>query len=218
MLATLDIILRVKGFKPPPFQPSPLSPLDNSYFSAAPFLFGEGRAMKFSAKPVNPMSGDLGDAVNKADYLLEAMRKRMAEADGKDICFDFQVQVRKAEDIGDLETQMENMSTLWEDEFVTVARITIPPQDVSSAERKEFCETLFYTPWHGLADHQPLGGINRLRQKVYDTSARERKCPVSPELPPVKRKGPPLGTVSGQATPGGSLGGVQGSIGDRRKP
>jgi len=189
MMASRNIILRIKGFVPPPFQPSPLSPLDNAYFSAAPFLFGEGRAMKFSAKPVNPMSGDLGDAVNKADYLLEAMGKRMAEADGKDICFDFQVQVRKAEDLGDIKVQMENMCTLWEDEFVTVARITIPPQDISSAERKEFCETLFYTPWHGLADHQPLGGINRLRQKVYDTSARERKCPVSPELPVQKPKG-----------------------------
>lgn len=203
---------------PFPYQTPPLSPLDNTYFSAAPFLFGEGRVMKFSARPVKPMSGDLGDAISGENYLREALAKRMAEADGKDICFDFQVQVREQKDLGDLKTQMEDMCTLWEDEFVTVARITIPPQDVSSAERKEFCEKLFYTPWHGLADHQPLGGINRLRQKVYDTSAKERKSPVSPELPPVKPKGPPLGTASGQATPAGSLGGAKGSLGPRRKP
>lgn len=193
---------------PFPYQAPPLSPLDNSYFSAAPFLFGEGRAMKFCARPVNPMTGELGDAISGENYLREAMAKRMSEAGGKDICFDFQVQVRKAEDLGDLKTQMENMCTLWEDEFVTIARITIPPQDVSTPERKEFCEKLFYTPWHGLADHQPLGGINRLRQKVYDTSAKERKCPVSPNLPPAKGKkkkgllGAVLGVVGGKGLGG----------------
>jgi hypothetical protein len=178
---------------PFPYQAPPLSPLDNRYFSAAPFLFGKGRVMKFSAKPVNPMSGDLGDAVNNANYLREAMAKRMAEADGKDICFDFQIQVRGLDTLaGKIATDMENMCTLWDEKafpFVTVARITIPAQDVATPERQKFCETLFYTPWHGLRAHRPLGGINRLRQKVYKASATHRGCPVSPALPPAAKKG-----------------------------
>ena len=180
------IIQRIKSLTaaaappaPSAFQPPPLSPFDNSYFSAAPFLFGNGRAMKFSARPVNPMSGELGNAIDDPDYLRNALRKRMAAGDGKDICFDFQVQVRQADDL-EIATDIEDMCTLWPEDkypFVTVARIVIPPQDVASPARVEFCETLFYTPWHGLADHRPLGGINRMRRKVYDKSAEPARLP-----------------------------------------
>lgn len=193
------IIARIKGLVKPPFQPPPMSPLDNRYFSAAPFLFGKGRVMKFSAVPVNPMAGDPGTAVEDPDYLRAALRKRMAEAGGKDICFDFQIQVATAAQLAAADkllgrpgAHMEDMCTLWDEKvfpFVTVARITIPPQDLATPERQKFCETLFYTPWHGLRAHRPLGGINRLRQKVYEASAGHRACPVSPPLPPAAKKG-----------------------------
>jgi hypothetical protein len=174
------IIARIKGFLPPAFQAPPLSPLDNIYFSAAPFSLGEGRAMKFACNPINPMTGDLGDAVNDPDYLRSAMRKRIAEAEGKTICFDFQIQVRDAASLaGRIDTDIEDACTEWKEPFVTVARIEIPPQDISSPERQELCERLFYTPWHGLVEHRPLGGINRLRLKVYDVSAERRGCPVA---------------------------------------
>jgi hypothetical protein len=184
-LTSRGIIARIKGFLQPAFQAPPLSPLDNIYFSAAPFSLGEGRVMKFACKPVNPMSGDLGTAVNDPDYLRNAMRKRMAEADGKDICFDFQIQVRDAQSLaGKIDAEIEDACMEWKDPFVTVARVTIPPQDISSPERQEFCESLFYTPWHGLVEHRPLGGINRVRLDVYKVSAERRGCPVSPDLPP----------------------------------
>ncbi len=183
-LKSRGIIGRIKGFVPPAFQPAPLSPFDNSYFSAAPFLLGGRQAMKFACVPVNPLAGDVGDAVNDSNYLRNAMRRRMAEAGSDNICFDFRVQVRDAQSLaGKIETEIEDACTEWTDPFVTVARVTIPPQDVATPERQEFCETLFYTPWHGLVDHRPLGGINRLRLKVYDISAQRRGCPVSPDLP-----------------------------------
>ena len=190
-LRSRGIIGRIKGFLQPAFQAPPLSPLDNSYFSAAPFLLGEGRAMKFACIPVNPVTGDLGDTINDPDYLRTAMLKRMAEASDKAICFDFQIQVRDAHSLaGKIEVDIEDACTEWNEPFVTVARITIPPQDISSPERQEFCETLFYTPWHGLVDHRPLGGINRMRLKVYDVSANRRGCPVSPNLPAEPSAGP----------------------------
>lgn len=190
-LRSRGIIGRIKGFLQPAFQAPPLSPLDNSYFSAAPFLLGEGRAMKFACIPVNPVTGDLGDTINDPDYLRTAMLKRMAEAIDKAIRFDFQIQVRDAHSLaGKIEVDIEDACTEWNEPFVTVARITIPPQDISSPERQEFCETLFYTPWHGLVDHRPLGGINRMRLKVYDVSANRRGCPVSPSLPAEPSVGP----------------------------
>jgi hypothetical protein len=192
-MTTLGIVRRIKALaSPPAFQPPPLSPLDNTYFSAAPFLFGKGRAMKFSAVPVVPSAGSPGDALNDRDYLRGAMRKRMSEAGGKDICFDFKIQVRSAAQLaGKIETEIEDVCTLWDDPFVTVARIAIPPQDIDAPARQDFCERLAYTPWHGLEDHRPLGGINRMRKKVYEASAERRGCPVSPNLP----GGPPRGGV-----------------------
>lgn len=189
---TAGIFQNIKlGSATKPYQAPPLSPLDNSYFGAAPFLFGEGRAMRFAAVPVNPKTGDVGAAMGDPNYLGNAMLKRMAEAGGKDICFDFQIQVRSADKIKP-EQDIEDACRAWDDPtdtWITVARIAIPPQDIATPERKEFCEKLFYTPWHGLADHRPLGGINRLRKDVYDRSAKLRSCPVSPDLPGGKVRG-----------------------------
>jgi hypothetical protein len=183
---SLEIIQSVKNLRgaPPIFQLPPLSPLDNSYFSAAPFSLGDRRVMKFSARPVAPVSGDLDPAVfADPDYLRKALNKRMIEADGKDICFDFELQVREVENLGNIELDIEDACTLWPEPFTTVARITIPVQDITTPERQQFCEALFFTPWHGLTEHRPLGGINRLRRKIYEISADRRGCPVSPDLP-----------------------------------
>ena len=167
---------------PPAFQSPPVSPLDNRYFSAAAFLFGEGRAMKFSARPVAPAPDKVTD-ISDPIYLRTALKKRLAAAGGEGIEFDFQVQVRKAESLaGKIAEEIEDVCFLWREEdypFETVAKISIPPQDqdIDSDERKALCEDLTFSPWNGLADHRPLGGINRLRRAVYEASARTRHVP-----------------------------------------
>ena len=40
--------------KPPAYQDPPACPVDNSYFSAAPYLFGRDKVMKYRVKPVAP--------------------------------------------------------------------------------------------------------------------------------------------------------------------
>jgi hypothetical protein len=178
--------------EPRAFQPPPLSPLDNRYFSAAPFLFGEGRAMKYGARPVSPVMGDLGQTAEEKDYLRAALKKRLTIAGGKEVVFEFQVQVRSAESLSKtIDKDIENACTLWNDDenrapfygFVTVAKIAIPPQDVfepkeGEEEYDERCERLEFSPWHGLVEHRPLGGINRLRRLVYEKSVELRRCPA----------------------------------------
>jgi len=198
--ATAGIIGCIKSNSVPPlppphaFQPPPLSPLDNRYFSAAPFSFGEGWVAKFGAKPVAPASGDLGNAVSDKDYLRTALNKRLT---ADQIVFEFQVQRRSVETL-DIENDIENACTLWDESthpFVTVATITIPPQDINAPTRVAACEALAFSPWHGLAEHRPLGSINRLRRAVYEKSAALRGCPV---VPPSHD---PDGGLSGDAIP-----------------
>ncbi|GAA5508036.1 catalase family protein [Novipirellula caenicola] len=156
------------------FEPPPASPVDNSYFSAAPFLLGQRQVMKFRASPV-ARSQDPPN-VDDPNYLRTALIKRLEK---KDVIFDFAIQVREPSQI-DIATDIENASTEWPDQYVTVARITIPKQDFDSPEQRVKCERLFFTPWHGIQEHRPLGGINRLRKAVYEASTRDRNLPKEP--------------------------------------
>jgi hypothetical protein len=149
------------------------NPLGIQYFSAAPFLFGPDRVMKFSAKPcaeVQPVT--MPDPPGE-NYLRDVLSQVMRQAGTVE--FDFMVQVRSGgEDLG-----IENASTEWVEtthHFVNVARISIvgPQADIGSAEHQAECERLVFTPWHSLAAHQPIGSINRLRKAVYEASAEHR--------------------------------------------
>jgi len=136
-------------------------PLTTRYWSTTPYLFGPGKAMKFSAKPAAEAGKPPADG--SADYLREAMAARLKSADA---LYEFQVQFQK-----DAEKQpIEDPTVEWDEAscpFRTVARIKIPAQEFDTPEQMSFCENLSFTPWHALADHRPLGGINRTRKDVY---------------------------------------------------
>lgn len=149
------------------------SPLEVVYFSAAPFLFGTDRVMKFSAKPSADQKPQTVPENPNENYLTEALQEAMSGSN--DISFDFQVQVRQLED----GLNIENASTVWDEAdipFVTVAKVKIhaPQKNITTPEQLEKCEKLVFTPWHSLADHQPLGSINRLRKAVYLASEDKR--------------------------------------------
>ena len=152
------------------------NPLGIQYFSAAPFLFGPDRVMKFSAKPCAQVPPEKSPPKPRPDnYLRDALTETMNG--NEDLHFDFMLQVRgKGDDFGKDNELIENASSKWEDEFVSVAKITIPmPQpEVDSEENKAHCEKLAFTPWHSLVEHQPIGSINRLRKDVYAASAKHR--------------------------------------------
>ena len=97
---------------------------------------------------------------------------------------------------------IEDATTLWPDELTSyedVARITIPvPQAPDAPEAIEHCEKLAFTPFHSLAAHRPIGGINRLRHEVYESSATHRRLPLF-------RRDAPGGSAADRP-PGGSGG------------
>ena len=66
---------------------------------------------------------------------------------------------------------VEDPTIVWDEikaPFIEVATIRIPKQQFNSEAQQTFCENLSYTPWHALADHRPVGGINRVRKAVYE--------------------------------------------------
>lgn len=152
------------------------NPLGIQYFSAAPFLFGPDRVMKFSAQPCSQVPPEKSPPRPRPDnYLRDALTETMNG--NEELQFDFMLQVRgERDDFGPDNELIENASSLWEDEFVKVAKVNIPrPQpEVDSEENRAHCEKLAFTPWHSLVEHKPIGSINRLRKSVYQASAEHR--------------------------------------------
>ena len=108
------------------------------------------------------------------------MRSTLANGDA---CMEFLVQPRTSDKL-----DVEDAATEWPEAdapFYKVATIRIPKQDFDTPEQHAFCENLSFSPWHALPDHRPLGGINRLRQVVYERISRTRH-----ELNGVERREP----------------------------
>lgn len=149
------------------------NPLGISYFSAAPFLFGPDRVMKFSARPRVAIPPTQVPQPSADNYLRNSIIETLH---GKEpIVFDFLVQIRK--EVG--EVDIEDATTVWDEKtypFTNVATITIPsPQQVDNAQTIAHCEQLAFTPWHALPEHQPIGSINRLRKTIYEALAEYRR-------------------------------------------
>lgn len=110
---------------------------------------------------------------------MRACRYSGPPLNGADL--EFRVQLRtKADLAGKLATEIEDACTEWKDPFVTVATITVAPQDFNTPDARRLCENLFFTPWHAVKEHQPIGGINRLKLGVYEASSAFRHFPKEP--------------------------------------
>jgi len=59
--------------------------------------------------------------------------------------------------------------------FVTVARLRAAPQVAWSLEKSQAIDDgMGFSPWHGIADHRPLGALMRMRKLAYERSQRFR--------------------------------------------
>ena len=148
---------------------APSSMINEQYFSGAAFHLGAHQATKFSArrcdgsKPREKLKGD------DPDYL----KKDLAAAASEGLCFTLLVQFQ----VDPGKTPIEHASFRWEEDvspFVPVATIKMPPQSLDKPGLAEFCDSLSFSPWHGIQAHQPMGHINRARRAVYDASRAHR--------------------------------------------
>ena len=148
------------------------------YFSAAPIRFGD-YAVHYALTPQARADATAKAGVS-ADYLADELAARLRAAP---VVYDFQVQFF----VDEAKTPIEDASVEWKEAdapFVTVARLTLPKQDVASASGRKLAEQLdgfSFDPWHAVEELRPLGNIMRARNVAYRVSTTERKAAVEPE-------------------------------------
>jgi hypothetical protein len=150
------------------FFTSARSPLALEYFSQTPYRLGD-HVVKYFVTPVDvrPTEGSVPDSPN----VLRDSVRQVLTTERSDARFEFGVEVQT----DPASMPIDDATKKWDSpERVTLASITIPPQDFSSEERQAFGEALSFSPWHSLPEHQPLGTINRARRDVYLDSSVTR--------------------------------------------
>jgi hypothetical protein len=141
--------------------------LTTRYWSQVPFRLGP-HVVKYSVRPHNaPRSWP--ETIDP-NYLRGRLRSRLLEAPAT---FDFAVQVRGNPDA----MPVDDATVEWNEReapFQTVATITVPQQDIDTADRAALVDRLAFSPWHALSAHEPLGPMNSIRRDVYRTIAATR--------------------------------------------
>ncbi|HSO59414.1 MAG TPA: catalase family protein [Desulfobacterales bacterium] len=150
-----------------------------TYWSGSPYWLGPpgttgGSAVKYSLVPFFKGTAPPIDLTIKPDdYLSHTLEKYLKT---REAVFEFRVQPQT----DPVAMPVEDVSVEWDEAVskpIPVATLTIGVQDVDSTEGRalsEECETMAFSPWNALAEHRPMGGINRLRQAVYLASQAKR--------------------------------------------
>jgi hypothetical protein len=143
--------------------------LDIPYWSTTPYLFGDGRAVKYIVRPVSRAPSHRPTVTDT--YLRDELRRRLAT---EDVALDFCVQFQR-----DARTMpIEDASVEWgehESPYVRVAEVRIPRQSIDVPGRDLVCERSSFNPWHSLVVHRPLGAMNRVRRAIYDAMQQFRE-------------------------------------------
>jgi len=131
---------------------------DYKYWSAVPFRYGEGRAVKFS---VRPRDRRLGRQASKKTF-REALAERLQSGPVKlDLCVQPQVDPHRM--------PIEDATVRWSERLSKpqpVATIRLHKQTLAD-DMEQLGEAIRFSPWHCLAEHRPLGSLNRARRAIY---------------------------------------------------
>lgn len=145
------------------------SPLQTRYWSTTPYQLGPQQVVKYSLIPHAGIATQIPRDAGP-DFLRETMVKQLRE---RDFGFDFCVQLQTDPDL----MPVEDPGRRWPEHispFVKVATLTIPPQTFDTPAQAAYGLRLSFNPWHSLAAHHPLGGINRARRVIYKSLSNFR--------------------------------------------
>lgn len=150
-------------------------PMGDTYYSQGAYLYGDYMA-KFSLTPITPNLTSLKDQpidIDSDDYALRHLLQKFFATNGGE--WEFGVQL--STDIDKM--PVEDASVEWPQEespYLPVGKLTIAPQAGWTDEKVAVVEDkMYFSPWHGLAAHRPLGVIQRARNATYKASAQFRR-------------------------------------------
>jgi hypothetical protein len=149
------------------------------YYSALPIAFGP-YAVKYALVPHGRAATDATPG-KSPDYLTLELAARLAKGP---VVYDFAIQFF----VDEQRTPIEDSSVEWKTHdapFVTVARLTLPQQDLGSSHGREVAERvekMSFDPWHATADFRPLGNMMRARSAAYRLSVIERGASPEPGI------------------------------------
>lgn len=149
------------------------SPFDIPYWSTTPYRLGPDQsvAVKYAVRPCSGFTSSIPDGAD-SNFLSRAVQDHLTRGPA---CFDFMVQFQT----DPVAMPVEDASVVWNEGrsgFRKAARITIERQELLDEASRRECEEITFNPWQCLADHQPLGGINRVRRSVYSELGRFRNA------------------------------------------
>lgn len=148
--------------------------LGERFFSQAPILFGAYVA-KVCVVPASPELVALHDKAISLHGRPNALREAVAEFFAQHGA-EWELRVQLCTDLRRM--PLEDASVPWPQQlspYLKVARIVAPPQVAWSMKRASVVDDgMFFTPWHGIAEHRPLGRVMRARKRAYELSAAFR--------------------------------------------
>jgi hypothetical protein len=137
------------------------------FYSAVPITIGP-HAVKFKWRARPQAATNVGHR-SWSNYFRDDLRQRLADGD---LHFDLLVQFY----LDPVRTPIDGAYP-WKVQdapFVKLAELTVSRRDVDSEEAKReerHINGVSFNPWHAIAEHRPIGNIQRARRVVYQASA-----------------------------------------------
>ena len=148
--------------------------LGETFYSAAPLRYGDYVA-KISLAPLSSSVKALQHQLIPRDAGDDAHRKLVVDFFASN---DAEYEVRAQLCTDPAAMPIEDARVPWPESaspHCAVATIRFPEQNADTVYRRVFADdVLSFNSWRALADHRPLGSINRLKKKTYDASSQYR--------------------------------------------
>lgn len=159
-------------------------PLGDTFYAQTPFLYGPYIA-KFALAPVSPsLTALTGQKLSSDDEDAQRHAVSAFFHDGGGAPAQWELRVQLCTDLDRM--PIEDASVEWPESlspYVPVASLVMPAQQSWLQGRSQVEEDeLAFDPWHSIAAHRPLGGLNRARKVVLAASRQFRgafnRCPI----------------------------------------
>ncbi|MBA9002593.1 peroxidase family protein [Thermomonospora cellulosilytica] len=144
-----------------------------TYWSRGAIMWGAAGPVRYRLRPAPDAPSAPPASKSDPDYLAHEIATRLTKSD---VVFELCVQRY----VDTERTPVENGAAEWRDEdapVVPVATLTIPRQDLDTAEARAIAErvdALAFDPWNTTEEFRPLGNLNRARKAAYEAAAAHR--------------------------------------------